>query len=205
MEIRLEQISPEGLDTVLPSDAEMRAFEKEMTAGLRRVAIRWRGESKRNAPRGPSETMLRKLHKKGAYTTKATKSLGPQAIQLTSFYRMAAAALSAKKEGTYAGTAGGLKERLSGHNWKNPGGLERSIEFASDEEKAEVYVASNSEAGRYAGIIHDKKGVRWHERGPGTQAKGERADDKFIERAQPGALENLKGIVDKALAKLFGK
>ena len=203
MKVTFQQVGP-GLNELLPGDSERLEFEREMAEGLRRVGDRWKADSIRNAPRGPSETMLRKLHKGGGtYVVAATKKMGPQAISLTSFYRSTAAALSARKKGTYAGPSGGLKERLSGHNWKNPGGIERSIETASGNDKVEVYVASNAEAGRYAGIIHDLKGVKWKQRGPGTQAKGEQADEKFIERAMPAAQERLGGIVRKAIAKFF--
>lgn len=197
---------PKGptLDELLPDEAARRAFEQEIADGMRRVADRWKKEAVENAPRSPSSTMLRKLHKGGGtYTTKATKKMGPKVLKLTDFYRMSAASLSARKKGTYAGPAGGLKERLAGANWKNPGGLERSIECFSSNDKAEVFVASNAEAGRYAAIIHDQKGVKWRERGPGTQAKGEQADEKFIERAMPAAQERLGKIIKKAIKAFF--
>ena len=66
-----------------------------------------------------------------------------------------------------------------------PGGLERSVELKIDAVKMEasVYVAANSEGGRYAKKIHDEKGKSWGKRGPGTVIKGPRADEKFIARA----------------------
>ena len=64
-----------------------------------------------------------------------------------------------------------------------PGGLERSIEMRATGTNAEVFIATNSEAGKYAFRIHEEKGISWHDRGPGTMTKGARADDKFIERA----------------------
>ena len=66
-----------------------------------------------------------------------------------------------------------------------PGGLERSVEMFIDAGKMEafVYVAANSEGGRYAKKIHDEKGKSWGKRGPGTVIKGPRADAKFIARA----------------------
>lgn len=204
MEVRLEQVSPEGLDTVLPTDAELAEFEKQTRENMRRVAYWWQQEAVLNAPRSPSETQLKKLHKGGSYTTKATRRIAPQTISLTAFYRRSAAALSASKRGTVSGPAGGLKARLLGiGEWKNPGGLERSIQFEHDAEHAAVFVASNAEAGEYAGIIHDKKGVKWHNRGPGTQAKGERADDKFIERAHKPAAEKLAEAMAKVVKALF--
>lgn len=65
----------------------------------------------------------------------------------------------------------------------SPGGLERSIEREVTPDSARIFVASNSEAGKYGAKIHDEKGTTWRRRGPGTQAKGGRADDKFILRA----------------------
>lgn len=204
MKVTLTTDGKKELYDLLPGTEEVSRFRDECREGLRRVGDRWKAESVRNAPRSPSKEMLRKLHKGGSFTTKATARLGPQAISLTRFYRASAAALAERKRGTYAGPADGLGARLSGANWKNPGGLEMSIQFESDGEKVEVYVASNAEAGEYAHIIHDMKGVKWHERGPGTQAKGDRADDKFIERAQPDAVEKLGGVMRKALKALFG-
>jgi hypothetical protein len=68
-----------------------------------------------------------------------------------------------------------------------PGGLMQSI--ASEVIKAgqnvdgSIFVASNSAAVKYARRIHDDKGKTWNERGIGTEKKGPRADEKFIERA----------------------
>ena len=65
-----------------------------------------------------------------------------------------------------------------------PGGLEKSIEFQQTSmTEGMVFVASNSYAGKYARRIHDEKGVTWRNRGIGTIAKGDRADEKFIARA----------------------
>ena len=87
-----------------------------------------------------------------------------------------------------------------------PGGLEKSIEFEATETGCSVFVASNSQAGRYARRIHDEKGVTWRNRGPGTIAKGDRADDKFISRAiaDNGGqfLEILAGEFRKAIGEL---
>ena len=205
MKVTISSVGGATFETAMPGDRELDVFRKACTESLRRVGDKWKSESVQNAPRGPTAEMLKKLHKSGgAYTIKAKGTKPAQAIKLTDFYRMSAAALAKKKKGTLSGPASGLKGRLSGANWKNPGGLEDSIQFESNEEKAEVYVASNAAAGEYAHIIHDLKGQKWHERGPGTQAKGEQADDKFIERAQPAAMERLKGLMEKALGKLFG-
>lgn len=89
-----------------------------------------------------------------------------------------------------------------------PGGLEKSIEVRYDAEKmaAVVFVRENSYAGKYARKIHDEKGRTWRNRGPGTIAKGDRADDKFISRAiaDNGGqfLEILAGEFRKAIGEL---
>ena len=59
----------------------------------------------------------------------------------------------------------------------------RSIQIDATEGRCMVYVAANSEAGKYARFIHDGKDTKWFRRGPGTVAKGPEADSKFIERA----------------------
>ena len=75
----------------------------------------------------------------------------------------------------------------------NPGGLERAIQSESDHNSASVFIAANAEAGTYAQKIHDGKGKTWLWRGPGTRAKGNQADHKFILRA---IKKNAKPIED---------
>lgn len=82
-----------------------------------------------------------------------------------------------------------------------PGGLEKSIECEASETGCSVFVASNSMAAGYAKRIHDEKGVTWSKRGPGTEAKGARADEKFIERAIRDNADNFARIVDDELDK----
>lgn len=67
----------------------------------------------------------------------------------------------------------------------NPGGLIRSIEAEVRGEDAAIFVAANSEAGKYAFRIHELKNKPrgWRRRGPGTVLRGSRADEKFLERA----------------------
>lgn len=66
-----------------------------------------------------------------------------------------------------------------------PGGLEKSIAFSVDPAIGDVsvFVAWNSYAAAYAKKIHDERFRTWLRRGPGTVAKGDRAREKFIERA----------------------
>jgi hypothetical protein len=86
-----------------------------------------------------------------------------------------------------------------------PGGLERSIAYEASETGCSVFVASNAEAGRYAKRIHDEKGITWRNRGPGTIAKGPRADEKFIERAIRDNAQNFALIVDDEVRKALPK
>lgn len=86
-----------------------------------------------------------------------------------------------------------------------PGGLEKSIEAELYTDGAMVFVAANSYAGKYAKRIHDEKGVKWNKRGIGTIAKGNRADEKFIERALNDNAENISKIFDAEIAKYLKK
>lgn len=88
-----------------------------------------------------------------------------------------------------------------------PGGLEKSIELSTDEEKGEacVFVRGNSYAGKYARKIHDEKGRTWHNRGVGTIAKGIQADDKFIDRAVRKNAGVFKKIYQDELEKALRK
>lgn len=85
-----------------------------------------------------------------------------------------------------------------------PGGLERSIAMSvnKDDLSGRVFVAANSEAGKYAGMIHDEKGESWHNRGYGTIAKGPRADEKFIERALKDNEDNVRRVIDHEIGKV---
>ena len=90
-----------------------------------------------------------------------------------------------------------------------PGGLEKSIvyEILPGDECVSVFVAQNglcrSKKGfNYAKRIHDEKGVKWFKRGPGTIAKGPRADAKFIERAVTQNRDKFLAIFNEELHKL---
>lgn len=86
-----------------------------------------------------------------------------------------------------------------------PGGLEKSIEYETDGQTCSVFVAANSYAGRYAKRIHDEKGKTWRNRGPGTVAKGARADEKFIERAIRDNGRKFALIIEDELGKALGR
>ena len=82
-----------------------------------------------------------------------------------------------------------------------PGGLRNSITAWAEGLEACVFVPSNSPAGKYARRIHDEKGKAWHKRGIGTVAMGERADDKFIERAIGDNKDKFYKRIKKAVAE----
>ena len=115
------------------------------------------------------------------------------------------AKLNAPKSPTMAERSATLKRKKRTALRTTPGGLEKSIEYEIKGGTCSVFVASNSYAGKYAKRIHDEKGKSWHKRGPGTIAKGSRADDKFIERAirdnQDKFLDVFKSELRKALPK----
>jgi len=56
-------------------------------------------------------------------------------------------------------------------------------------------------AGRYAWRIHEEKGKTWFKRGKGTIAKGERADEKFIERALKDNADKIREIAESQVEK----
>ena len=69
-----------------------------------------------------------------------------------------------------------------------PGGLEKSItaEVRGQGREVEVacFVPTSSPAKDYADYIHNKRYIKWWNRGKGTRDKGDRAREKFIERAR---------------------
>lgn len=115
------------------------------------------------------------------------------------------AKLNAPKSPTMTERSATLKRKKRTALRTTPGGLEKSIEYEVKGGTCSVFVASNSYAGKYAKRIHDEKGKSWRKRGPGTIAKGSRADDKFIERAirdnQDKFLDVFKSELRKALPK----
>lgn len=191
MEINVQPVPGNGFPNALPSSK----WEETMRAGLERalyeVGDAWKNDSIANAPKSPSVTILKRLSKKESFKTKETKRRKSVTVSITDSYARSAKSLS-RKDGS------GARAYKA-----NPGGLERSIQMEYDDEHCEVFVTSNAEAGSYAERIHDEKGVSWSERGPGTQAKGAQADDKFIERAINGKLEVLAGKLEKVVAKVF--
>ena len=94
-----------------------------------------------------------------------------------------------------------LKRKKRTARKMHPGGLSRSIEWDAIGDYGTVYVASNSEAAKYAKVIHDERYKRWKNRGPGTIAKGSRAREKFIERALADNEQKIGKLLEKAIEK----
>lgn len=161
------------------------AVQKALEQALRDAARQAHKDAVANAPRGPTAAQERAQRK----SNWVAKRGGGQA-SLRAF--------------NAAQRAGKARRKAGSHSRHAPGGLERSIEwrltgrgFALD---AEIYVAANAEAGKYAKRIHDEKGKTWRRRGPGTVAKGARADDKFILRAVQKAAKAFPGRFRKWLS-----
>lgn len=117
---------------------------------------------------------------------------------------------NAPRSPTMAQLSATLKRKKRTARRTTPGGLEKSIEYEVKGGTCSVFVAENaycktSKGFNYAKRIHDEKGKLWRNRGPGTIAKGSRADDKFIERAirdnQNKFLDVFKSELRKALPK----
>lgn len=92
-----------------------------------------------------------------------------------------------------------LKRKKRSKRKALPGGLEKSIMMEYDFLTASVFVPTNSPAAAYAKKIHDQKFIKWRKRGMGTRRKGDKADEKFIERAFVDEDANIRKIFDKAL------
>lgn len=140
-----------------------------------------------NAPRSPTAAQAR-AQRKASWVAKH----GDGKASIRAFNR--------------AQRAGKGRRKAGSHSRHAPGGLERSIEwevrgkgFAME---AEIFVAANAEAGKYAKRIHDEKGKTWRKRGPGTVAKGARADDKFVSRAAEKAVREFPERLRKWLGRL---
>lgn len=102
-----------------------------------------------------------------------------------------------------------LKVQRRSKSQRTPGGLEKSIRaevnITGGNTEASVFIASTAPAGKYAKRIHDEKGVTWWRRGPGTIAKGDQADHKFIERAIKDTQSVFVPIMESEIRKELGK
>lgn len=94
------------------------------------------------------------------------------------------------------------RKRITARRQFFPGGLEKSIQAETlANGGVSVFVAANSYAGEYARYIHDEKGRKWWKRGPGTVAKGSRADEKFIERAVNDNAEKYRLVYEQEIRR----
>jgi len=188
--ISIQPVPGYSFADAMPPDGWEEKLLAETEKAFHDCGNKWRSEAVQNAPISPSlKTLVRLGNGGGSYTTKATKRRGAVLVKQTDFYKPAAilAAMGAKA------SALGV----------NPGGLGRSIQLETGDDYAEVFVPVNSEAADYAVKMHDEKGVTWKNRGPGTQAKGPQADDKFIERARDVWQEKLKERLSQLFFSVF--
>lgn len=185
MEVTLQGL-PEALDTLDRVDNGIRA-------GMRRALFRIGALVKRTAvdyaPISPTTSMLKAFSKQlkgggefaGTLYVAGRRGQSGRAVKLTAFYMHRLPML--------------LSRDPNATTRPTPGGLMKSIAFTSTDSRAEIFVPANSPAGTYAKKIHDEKGSSWKDRGPGTQAKGPKADDKFIERAAKDNESNILAII----------
>lgn len=170
-----------GLGAIIKEVAKAhKAHVDAIRQALKDTAIVMHRDSKRNAPRSPTAAQAR-AERKAKWIAKHGNTKGFAKAQ----------------------KAGLARRQPNSHSRAMPGGLEHSIRWemkgsglSSD---AEIFVARNAEAGKYAKYIHDMKGIKWRKRGVGTVGKGERADDKYIERAVKANEGLYKQNLDKIL------
>ena len=98
-----------------------------------------------------------------------------------------------------------LKRKKSTDRNPTPGGLEKSITLFVDPHSVSVGIPSGKNVDGYAVRIHDEKFITWRKRGPGTVAKGDRADEKFIARAVEDRQDKTNLVVDEEINKELAK
>jgi len=168
-----------------------------LTRSLHRIGGLWKRTAVEYSPISPSSTLLNKFLKQRSkgfgdwrrLQVKGQKKRPGIEVLLTKFYA-------------------DRLDMMTGKNAKKrpmSGGLMRSITMRSTDALVEVFVSANSPAGQYAFKIHEEKGVTWKDRGPGTQAKGPQADDKFITRAATDKRNEFRLIVESEIAKALQK
>lgn len=128
-------------------------------------------------------TGMRELAAQFARLERAAPQCAARALERCGLIAVREAKANAPRSPTMKILSATLKKKKRTARRTFPGGLEKSITYEVTGGAASVFVASNSYAGKYARRIHDEKFVTWKNRGAGTIAKGNRADEKFIERA----------------------
>ena len=168
---------------------------EHMRRALFRIGGLWKRTSVDYAPISPTTSMLKQfaknLKRRGEFAhkmyVKGRRGHSGQVVTLTKFYEVRLPMLISK----------GSKDRPM------PGGLMRSITFRNTDTMVECFVPTNSVAGSYAFKIHEEKGSSWKDRGPGTQAKGPQADDKFITRAAADKESDFTAIITSEIDKIL--
>lgn len=165
-------------------------MHERMRRGLFRIGGLWKKTSVDYAPISPTTTMLRKFAKSlksGKQNANIIRLKNGMPVILTRFYEYRLPMLIGK----------GSKTRPM------PGGLMRSITVRNTDSTVECFVPANSPAGSYAFKIHEEKGSVWRDRGPGTQAKGPQADEKFISRAAHDRQADFAAIFESEIDKVL--
>lgn len=191
MEVTIQGL-PEAIDALNRVDNGIRAG---MRRALYRIGAMVKSTAVEYAPISPTTSMLKAFSKQlkgggefaGTMYVAGRKGQSGQVVKLTAFYMHRLPML--------------LSKDPNATTRPTPGGLMKSIMFTSSDSMAEIFVPANSPAGTYAKKIHDEKGSTWKERGPGTQAKGAKADDKFIERAVKDNESNIISIITDQVNK----
>lgn len=190
-------IKIEGVQDAL---RKLNSVDNEAKAGIRRALFKIGGMVKKTAveyaPISPTTSMLRqfdrRLRKGGADADRmyvaGRRGQSGRVVKLTAFYMHKMPMLLAKSP--------------RNTNRPLPGGLQGSIGFRTNENNlVEVFVPANSPAGTYAAKIHDERGSSWKDLGPGSQAKGPQAREKFILRAFTDNTQQILMIVNAEMAK----
>lgn len=157
---------------------------------LKRLERRLLSEGRRTGP------MMRRIHTRvGARVLDRAKRYAPKSPtdqERRSVSRATKAQWSAAKKRRSATATSRTK----------PGALQNSIQLRATHLLAEIFVPTNSPAGAYAWKMHEEKGKTWHNRGIGTVKKGEKADEKFIERAINDSEQELVAIIQDETEKI---
>lgn len=137
---------------------------------------------------------------------KEQKKLLQPVMSRIALHAMREAKANAPRSPTVKQVSATLVRKRRSAQRKVPGGLEKSITKSVEQTQdgiieAHIFVPTNSAAGKYAVYIHDKKNIKWFKRGIGTQAKGSRADDKFIARAVNGNIRRYSALILAVIEK----
>lgn len=123
--------------------------------------------------------------------------ISPSMSQMASIRRGSKAQLAAAKK----------RRKASATTRAKPGTLQNAIQMAHAKDRAEIFVPSNSGAGKYAFRIHEEgpNGTgAWANYGIGTLMKGNGAGDKFIKRAIDDKERDIERILLDETGRGFG-